>query len=88
MSSMISSMVLRPNIFQAFPNVIALQTTREGGVSTGAFCSLNLGLSSGDSPETVMENRAILYRTIGIEPNQVVLSHQVHGHAVVLDARG
>ncbi len=77
-------MFLRPSIFQAFPHVIALQTTREGGVSKGVFRSLNLGLSSGDLPETVMENRAILCRAIGIEPNQLVLSHQVHSDAVLI----
>lgn len=80
--------LLRPNIFQKFPNVVAIQTTREGGVSNGAFRSLNLGLSSGDSPETVMENRARLYRTIGIEPNHIVLSHQVHGDLVLIAERG
>ncbi|MFN3560399.1 MAG: peptidoglycan editing factor PgeF [Chloroherpetonaceae bacterium] len=80
--------LLRPNIFQAFPNVVALQTTREGGVSQGAFRSLNLGLSSGDARETVLKNRAILCRTIGIEPTQLVLSHQVHGDAVLIAEKG
>lgn len=61
---------------------------REGGVSVGAYRSLNLGLSSGDSPEAVMENRAILCRALGIESNQLVLSHQVHGDAVLIAERG
>lgn len=80
--------LLRPSVFQAFPNVVALQTTREGGVSEGAFRALNLGLSSGDSPEAVMKNRAILCRTVGIEPTQLVLSHQVHGDAVLIAEQG
>lgn len=82
------SSLLRPKIFQAFPNVVALQTTREGGVSEGAFRSLNLGLSSGDAREVVLKNRAILCRAIGIEPTQLVLSHQVHGDAVLIAERG
>ena len=32
-------------------------TTREGGVSEGAFASLNLGLATDDRPEHVHENR-------------------------------
>ena len=37
------------------PYVVAF-TTREGGVSTGAFASLNLG-SRGDEPGRIAENR-------------------------------
>lgn len=80
--------LLRPSIFQAFPNVVALQTTREGGVSDGVFRSLNLGLSSGDSPDIVMKNRQILCRAVEIEPNQLVLSNQVHGDSVLIAERG
>ncbi len=75
---------LRPTIFQAFPNIIALQTTRKGGVSEGDFASLNLGLSSGDLPERVLKNRALLFEAIGIKEKQFVLSHQVHGDAVLI----
>ena len=32
-------------------------TTREGGVSEGAFASLNLGKATDDLPENVEENR-------------------------------
>ena len=36
--------------------------TRRGGVSTGPFASLNCSLSSPDSREAVMENRALAAR--------------------------
>ncbi len=80
--------LLRPTIFQAFPNIIALQTTREGGVSEGEFASLNLGLSSGDLPERVLKNRELLSEAIGIKQKQVVCSNQVHGDAVLIAERG
>ncbi|MGH8459351.1 MAG: laccase domain-containing protein, partial [Nevskiales bacterium] len=37
--------------------VHALSTTRPGGVSTGAYASLNLGDHVGDSPSAVASNR-------------------------------
>jgi YfiH family protein len=80
--------LLRPTIFQAFPNIIAIQTTRDGGVSEGEFASLNLGLSSGDLPECVLKNREILSKAIGIEQKQVVRSNQVHGDSVLLAREG
>ncbi len=80
--------LLRPTIFQAFPNLIALQTTRGGGVSEGEFTSLNLGRSSGDLPDRVLKNRAILFEAIGIKEKQFVLSHQVHGDSILLAREG
>jgi len=76
--------LLRPHIFEAFANVLALQTTREGGVSEGDFASLNLGLSSGDLPERVLKNREILSESIGIEQKRFVRSNQVHGDSILI----
>ena len=42
------------------PTVRAWTTTRTGGVSTGAFATMNLGLHSGDETACVQQNRAIL----------------------------
>jgi YfiH family protein len=80
--------LLRPTIFQSFPNIIAIQTMRDGGVSEGEFASLNLGRSSGDCPDRVLKNREILCHAIGIEQKQVVLSHQVHGDSILLAREG
>lgn len=51
-------------------------STRAGGVSTGAYASLNLGRSSGDDPAAVAENRARVAALLGAPP---VFLHQVHG---------
>ncbi|MEJ2322714.1 MAG: laccase domain-containing protein, partial [Gammaproteobacteria bacterium] len=48
------------------PSVHALSTTRAGGVSSGAWESLNLGAHVGDNPASVAENRRILAREAGL----------------------
>jgi hypothetical protein len=59
--------------------VRALVTTRAGGVSTGAYASLNLGSRCGDDPDAVAENRK---RLAALLPSEPVWMRQVHGIAV------
>lgn len=61
------------------PNVRALQTTRDGGVSVGAYASLNLGDHVGDDPVAVARNRALLRAALPAEP---LWLKQVHGNVV------
>jgi YfiH family protein len=56
---------------------VALFTERSGGVSTGIFQSLNLGLRSGDDPELVKRNRELLCASAGV--GEFVCARQVHG---------
>lgn len=58
-------------------------TTRAGGVSSGAYASLNLGLSSGDEEEAVEANRERLLSALGFERGDVCAFHQVHGDRVL-----
>jgi YfiH family protein len=60
--------------------VRSLITTRNGGVSTGAHASFNLGLSAGDDPAAVHANRAQLREYL---PQDPVWLKQVHGPRVV-----
>ena len=55
--------------------------TRQGGVSTGAYASLNCSLSGGDDRDAVLENRARALRAVGAE--RLVGLMQVHGADVV-----
>lgn len=59
-------------------------STRHGGVSEGAYGTLNLGLSSGDERERVLENRE-RFVTAGGFSGALHVGHQVHG-AVVNEA--
>ena len=57
--------------------------TRQGGVSTGPFASLNCSLSGQDARESVLENRARAARALGADPDCLLGLTQVHGHDVV-----
>jgi polyphenol oxidase len=63
--------------------VRAVVTTRGGGVSTGPYASLNLGLHVGDDPQAVHRNRSIAALAIGLGPDDVVVARQAHGRGVV-----
>jgi polyphenol oxidase len=67
-------------------NVRACVTQRAGGVSTGAYASLNLGAHVGDDPARVGENRRRLIEALAL-PGEPCWLEQVHGTVVVdLDA--
>jgi hypothetical protein len=68
--------------WDAPPAVRALVTTRAGGVSRGAFATLNLAAHVGDNAEAVVQNRARLRNHLPADP---VWLEQVHG-ATVVDA--
>jgi hypothetical protein len=57
--------------------------TRHGGVSQGAYASLNCNLSGQDTREAVLENRARAAASLGADPAYLVGLHQVHGSDVV-----
>ncbi|MBL0123450.1 MAG: peptidoglycan editing factor PgeF [Betaproteobacteria bacterium] len=61
-------------------NVKALITTRRGGVSVGAYASLNLGRHVGDDLLSVEENRRRICAHLPAEPMWL---DQVHGTRVV-----
>lgn len=54
-------------------------TTRPGGDSEAPFESLNLGLFTGDEPESVLANRRRLADVLGLNPERVLTGRQVHG---------
>ncbi len=56
--------------------------TREGGVSTGLFASLNCSLSGADDPAAVAENRRRVAAAIGVPA--LVGCTQVHGAQVAV----
>jgi polyphenol oxidase len=64
--------------------VKAFVTTRNGGVSTGAYASLNLGMRVGDEVHAVNENRA---RVRALLPAEPAWMHQMHGTQVAMADR-
>jgi purine-nucleoside/S-methyl-5'-thioadenosine phosphorylase / adenosine deaminase len=63
-------------------------STRTGGVSTGPYESLNLGLLTDDDRGHVEENRRRLFTAAGADPDRAAWSRQVHGATVVRARRG
>lgn len=53
--------------------------TRQGGVSLEPFASLNFGTAVGDDPLHVEENLRRAGGALGVAPEHVVFSSQVHG---------
>jgi polyphenol oxidase len=57
--------------------------TRQGGVSTGLYASLNCGYGSGDAPEAVAENRARAAARLGVAADRLSGVYQVHSATCV-----
>ncbi len=57
--------------------------TRVGGVSSGLFQGLNVGLGSGDDRAAILENRQRVARWMGVASDRLVGVHQVHSPDVV-----
>jgi purine-nucleoside/S-methyl-5'-thioadenosine phosphorylase / adenosine deaminase len=64
------------------PGIQAWVSTRHGGVSQGAYASLNLATHVGDDPQAVAENRRRLSAALAL-PAEPHWLEQVHGSAVV-----
>ncbi len=60
-------------------------TSRDGGVSTGAYASLNLGARA-DDPEHIAENRRLACEELGLDASRLAVNNQRHT-AIVHRAR-
>ena len=72
----------------ALPGGRALFTTRRGGVSEGAYASLNLGRWTDDDADAVNRNRQIVADHLDLPLEAVVQGRQVHGSHVERRATG
>ncbi len=57
--------------------------TREGGVSSGIYASLNCGRGSGDDPGAVAENRRRAAARFGLDVDRLVTPHQIHSTTIM-----
>ncbi|MES0870728.1 peptidoglycan editing factor PgeF [Pseudovibrio sp. SCP19] len=57
--------------------------TREGGVSSGIYKGLNVGLGSSDNREDVLENRRRVAEKLGTTPEHLVTPYQIHSTKVL-----
>jgi YfiH family protein len=57
--------------------------TRQGGVSSGIYASLNCGVGSNDDRALVLENRARVTAALGAPADRLATPYQVHGTTTV-----
>jgi YfiH family protein len=75
-------MIIRPTIFNQFPEIVAAQSTREGGVSPMPY-GMNLSSHVGDAIENVVENRRRYYEAAGVSNDaRFVYQNQIHSSHV------
>jgi hypothetical protein len=61
--------------------------TRQGGVSTGVYASLNGGVGSKDDRAAVLENRARMAAHLGVPATHLLVPFQIHSpDALIVDA--
>ena len=59
-------------------NVLAFTTSRNGGCSQGSFGGFNISPYSGDVPQNVERNKAILIEALQIKPEYLIFPYQTH----------
>ncbi len=65
---------------EPYPQIVHGVFSRKGGVSEGAYASLNTSMSVGDHPDKVKENRNRIAKALGI--GRLVVPHSSHGIGV------
>lgn len=69
--------VIRPHIFEKFPEIICAVSTRIGGFSEKPY-DLNLSYKVGDKVNNVRKNRKIFFDYLGIYHSNLVYQNQTH----------
>ncbi len=64
--------------FNMGENVISAFSTRNDGVSSGCFTSMNLSFSRGDRKENVLKNYELFFKLLDLPLENAVLSDQTH----------
>lgn len=80
---MLSPPILTDARLAALPGVRHAFFTREGGVSTGIYASLNVGRGSRDDPAAVEENRRRAAGVFGLDEDRLLTCHQIHSATVI-----
>ncbi|MGH6671692.1 MAG: peptidoglycan editing factor PgeF [Xanthobacteraceae bacterium] len=68
----------------ALPGIRHAFFTREGGISSGCYASLNGGVGSADDKAHVGENRARMAAALAVEPDRFLTAYQIHSPHVVI----
>lgn len=78
-----SESYFRSKFEKKFKHLLMLESRRLGGVSTGKFQSLNLGLNTQDDLSHVHLNRELFFKSFHISNDQIVGGKQIHEDQVL-----
>lgn len=76
-----------PN-FSHYKGLIHAISTRDGGVSSKNYHSLNLSFQVGDEHDIVIKNHQILSHTLGFDLSSLVTCQQIHQDTIALVDKG
>jgi hypothetical protein len=77
-------MIVESSTLCALPGIAHGFGTREGGVSTGIYATLNCGVGSNDNQDHVAENRIRFAGHLSTSPKALVTPYQIHSADVVV----
>ena len=77
-------MIVQSGILSTLPDIAHGFGTRQGGVSTGIYASLNCGVGSNDNQDHVAENRARFAARLGASADMLVTPYQTHSPNVIV----
>jgi YfiH family protein len=83
-TSALKASFLAAPALSVLPNVAHAFFTRNGGVSTGLYASLNGGRGSNDDPEAVAENRRRMCAVLGVGTDRLATPYQIHSPTAVI----
>lgn len=70
-------------LFQQFPELMHGSFTRSGGYSLPPFQGVNVSVGSGDERETVLRNRLLALRSLGVGMNPCATAWMIHSADVL-----
>ena len=81
---MTAPLALTSPLLQRLPGIRHGFFTRQGGVSTGVYASLNVGIGSRDDPAAVAENRTRAAAAFDAPPERLLTCYQIHSAGAVI----
>jgi hypothetical protein len=80
--------IIKPYIFNQFPEIIFGLSTKIGGTQNSSF-DYNLSYSVGDDVKLVEQNRKLFLNAIGLDVNSVAFQNQIHSGIIkIVDCAG
>lgn len=75
--------LIYPNSIASYPTVTACFTTRDGGVSSSPYHSLNLAFHVGDNAQDVLANHTLLASHLDYNHHTLVHMKQIHSDNII-----